>query len=181
MMPTRLQDAVKGVEWGLVLAVLAIFLGFAWGGAFGLAEETLKSGLKANAATVFESAYRGDPELVRKTVDKSWVYYQRAHLHWAALGTAALAQILLLALLTSSGALKFVVSTMLGVGAVGYGAFWLWAGTRAPGLGGTTPAKASLAWLGLPSAGLCLLGTLALLVLMVRAALSHARRPRLPP
>jgi hypothetical protein len=168
-MQSQIQTALKSVKWGLVLSILAILLGFSMGGAFGLAEDILKGGLKASAEAVFETAYRGDAELMKKTVDKSWAYYQRAHLHWAALGTAALAQILLLALLNLNVTLKSVVSAMLGFGAVGYGAYWLWAGSKAPGLGGTGLAKESLAWLGMPSSGLCLLGTVAVLVLTARS------------
>ena len=54
------------------------------------------------------------------------------------------------------------------MGALGYSVFWLLAGLRAPGLGGTGPAKESLAWLAFPSAGLLLLGVVALIVLVVR-------------
>lgn len=168
-MQVQIQEALIKVKWGLALSILAIFLGFAMGGAFGLMEDTLKGGLKASAEAVFETAYKGDAESMKKTVDKSWAYYQRAHLHWAALGTSALAQILLLALLNLNGLLKSVVSAMLGLGAVGYGTFWLWAGTKAPGLGGTGLAKESLAWLGMPASGLCLVGTLAVLALTMRA------------
>lgn len=163
------QAALNNVKWGLALAIVAIFLGFAMGGAFGLAEDTLKGGLKADANAVLETVYKGDTESMKKTVDKSWAYFQRAHLHWAALGTAALAQILLLALLEISARLRLIVSTLLGLGAVGYGAFWLWAGSRAPALGSTGLAKESLAWLGMPSSGLCLLGTFMVLALTVKA------------
>ena len=46
--------------------------------------------------------------------------------------------------------------------------FWLLAARAAPGLGGTDAAKESLAWLAVPSAGLLLLGVLAVIGLTAR-------------
>lgn len=169
-----MATGLKHVRVGIILALFAIFLGFSLGGAFGYMEDTLKGGLKADAEAVRETVYGGDAELLKKTVDKSWVYFQRSHLHWAALGTAALAQILLLSLLNIPSRLKAGVAVMLGSGAVGYGLFWLWAGTRAPGLGGTGAAKESLTWLGMPSSGFCLVGTLLVIVLTARALYARA-------
>jgi hypothetical protein len=56
----------------------------------------------------------------------------------------------------------------LGAGGLGYALFWLLAGFRAPSLGGTGPAKDAFEWLAVPSAGLLLLGIVAVLVLTVR-------------
>ena len=61
-----------------------------------------------------------------------------------------------------------ITGWLLGLGALGYSAFWLWAGFRAPGLGSTGAAKESLRWLAMPSAGAMLLGTLCALVLVAR-------------
>jgi hypothetical protein len=69
-----------------------------------------------------------------------------------------LALCLLLAFLDARTGIRKAASIMLGLGAVGYGSFWLLAAFKAPGLGGTGAAKESLAWLGMPSAALCLLG-----------------------
>ena len=53
-----------------------------------------------------------------------------------------------------------LASIALGLGALGYSSFWLFAGVRAPGLGSTGLAKDSLEWLAVPSAGLCIVGLL---------------------
>ena len=146
------------VRFGLILSVLSIFLGFALGGVFGIFEDAMKGRLKDSAETVREQAYKGDQQAIQKTLDKSWVYVQRSHLHYGAIGTAALALCLLLAFLDVRTGIKKAASILLGLGAVGYGSFWLLAAFKAPGLGGTGAAKESLAWLGMPSAALCLVG-----------------------
>jgi hypothetical protein len=94
---------------------------------------------------------------------------QRAHLHAAGLGTAALAMTLLIVLLGSAPRVTRVVSLARGAGALGYSVYWLWAGFRAPGLGGTGAAKESLKWLAMPSSGLVVLGTAAVTVLCLLA------------
>ena len=47
----------------------------------------------------------------------------------------------------------------LGAGSFGYSLYWMWAGFRAPGLGGTGLAKESLKWLAMPSSGAVVLCT----------------------
>lgn len=168
---------LKPLAWGLVLSVLAIFLGFAVGGFFGAAEDALKGGLESSAQAVLESAYGGDEAEMKKVVDKSWAYMKRAHLHWGAIGTAALAQILLLALLggnVSQPRFGRIASLLLGFGAVGYGLFWLLAAQAAPWLGSTGAAKEAYAWLGFPSAGACLLGTAMVLGASAKAVFSRS-------
>lgn len=144
---------------GLVLSLVSIFLGFLLGGLFGYGEDAMKSRLKASAESVRETVYKGDDAAIKKTLEKSWVYVQRSHLHLGAIGTAALVQCLLLAFLDFRPGLKKAASILLGAGSLGYGIFWLLAAFRAPGLGGTGAAKESLAWLAQPSAAFCLLGT----------------------
>lgn len=155
-----MKPELQPVRIGLLLALASILLGFLVGAAFGLNEDWIKAGLKESAAAVRETVYKGDDEAIRKTLDKSWAYLKRAHLHLGAIGTAALAQCLLLAFLGVPAWLKRTASILLGAGAVGYGLFWLLAGLRAPGLGGTGAAKESLAWLAQPSAGAVIAGTL---------------------
>jgi hypothetical protein len=91
---------------------------------------------------------------------------QRAHLHAGATGTAAVALIGMLVLIGAAPRHLRVTAWLLGLGVLGYSAFWLWAGFRAPGLGSTGAAKESLRWLAMPSAGAMLLGTFCVLLLV---------------
>jgi len=138
------------------------------GGFFGIGEDAMKKNLKASAESVLETKYQSDEAAMKKTLDKSWVYFQRAHLHLGVIGTAALIQSLLLAFLNMPAWIKSWVSIMLGLGSIGYGSFWLLAGLIAPGLGSTGAAKDSLRWLGQPSAALCILGTAGVLFAVLK-------------
>jgi hypothetical protein len=155
---------------GFLLATLTVFLGFALGGLFGLNEDAIKSRLSARAAAVEATVYRGDAAAADAVLAKSRTYMQRAHLHAGATGTAAVALIGMLVLVGVAPRSIRVTGILLGLGALGYSLFWLWAGFRAPALGGTGAAKESLRWLAMPSAGAILLGTLCTLVLTALAA-----------
>ncbi len=148
---------------GLVLALLTLALGFGLGAAFGAAEESLKADLAARAAAVLDSVYHGDQAKVDSVLSKSWVYYQRAHLHAGAMGTAALAMMLLLAQLDAPRRLKTATSIALGLGGLGYSSYWLLAGRAAPALGSTGAAKASLEWLAVPTSGMFIVGLFVLI------------------
>lgn len=161
---------VRAALPGFVLATLTIFLGFALGGLFGLNEDAIKSRLSARAAAVEATVYQGDAAAADAVLAKSWTYMQRAHLHAGATGTAAVALIGMLVLIGAAPRHLRVTAWLLGLGVLGYSAFWLWAGFRAPGLGSTGAAKESLRWLAMPSAGAILLGTLCTLVLTALAA-----------
>jgi multisubunit Na+/H+ antiporter MnhB subunit len=76
---------------------------------------------------------------------------------------------LLLALLGPSSLLARLSAFLFGLGALGYGVYWLLAGLLAPGLGSTGAAKESLAWLAVPGAAMCILG----LVGMAMCAFAH--------
>jgi hypothetical protein len=170
--PALLRNHLPGLRPalpGLLLAVITLLFGYGLGIVFGLNEEIIKSRLSASAAEVQATAYGGDAAAVEAVLEKSWVYMQRAHLHAAGLGTAALAMTLLIVLLGSAPRVTRVVSLALGAGALGYSVYWLWAGFRAPGLGGTGAAKESLKWLAMPSSGLVVLGTAAVTVLCLLA------------
>lgn len=154
------------MRFGLCITLLAILFGFGMGGLFGGFEDLLKNDLKSRAHAVLDSVYKGDQTKLQATIDKAWVYYQRSHLHGAAIGTASLACILALAFMhRPASRTKAVVALALGVGALGYALYWLWAGYRAPELGGTAAAKESLKWLALPTSGAALLGILSMLIL----------------
>ncbi len=156
------------VRIGIVLALLTLLYGFGLGGAFGAFEDNIRGSLEASATAVKDSVYQGDESAMKKITDKSWTYMKRAHLHANGLGTAALAIIFVLAGTRASGRVRGVISTALGLGALGYASFWMFAALTAPALGSTHDAKEALGWLAIPSAGLCILGLLATLVLFVR-------------
>ncbi len=160
---------------GMLLAVLTLLFGFGLGIVFGLNEGIIKSRLKASAAEVRESVYHGDDAAIKSVLEKSWVYMQRAHLHAGGLGTTAVALILLVSLLGRSAGLTRAVSLGLGAGGLGYSVFWLWAGFRAPALGGTGAAKESLKWLAIPSSGAVALATATIAVLLLAMIVRPAR------
>jgi hypothetical protein len=163
---------MRPVRFGVLFAVLTLLFGFGLGGAFGAAEDSLKGHLKAKAEAVKDTIYEGDEAKLGKVTGKSWTYLKRAHLHANGLGTTALA----LSLLTSmflvrlDERFKLGVTTALGVGSLGYSVYWLLAGLSAPALGSTHDAKEGLGWLAIPSAGLLMLGLIAVLGAFVHQA-----------
>lgn len=159
-------ERLRACRWGIVLALLAILFGFAMGGVFGAAEDSLKADLSARAAAVRDTVYGGDDAKIESVLTKSWSYYKRAHMHAGGIGAAALAAILLLAALRRPPPrVRAGVAAAVGLGSVGYPLFWMLAARAAPSLGGTDAAKESLAWLAVPSAGLLLLGVVAVIAL----------------
>lgn len=163
-------DAVRPFLAACLIAVFGIATGAGFGVAFGAFEDDMKAGLKKSADAVLATTYGGDEAKAKAVVDKSWVYYKRAHLHGGALGTQALVLTLLLAALSSvSVRLRQTAALSSSLGALGYGWFWYLAGRAAPGLGGTSAAKESLAWLAQPSALAIVLG-IALTVLAISLA-----------
>lgn len=151
-------ERLRPLAPGLLLALLAVLFGFGMGGAFGAAEDSLKDGLRASGEAVLDSAYGGDEVAMSKVVGKSWSYYKRAHLHANALGTTALASILLLALVGKPGRLEQIGAIAFGAGSLLYGVYWLLAGMRAPGMGSTGAAKESLGFVAIPGSSLCMIG-----------------------
>ncbi len=162
------ESRLRGVRWGVALALLTILFGFVLGGLFGAFEDVLKGGLKESALAVRDTAYGGDEAKMKAVLDKSWTYYQRAHLHGGGIGAVCLGAILLLASLRRPRAMvRRGVALALGLGGFGYALFWMLAARAAPGLGGTGAAKDSLEWLAIPSAGMLLLGLVAVMALLV--------------
>lgn len=172
-------EQLMEMRLGTALAVLTMLYGFGLGGTFGLFEDNIKSHLKSEAQQVLDTEYGGDEAAMKKVTDKSWVYFKRAHLHANGLGTAALALILLLSHLPLDRRVSRLTALALGIGALGYPLFWMLAGLRAPGMGGTGAAKESLQWLAVPSSGLCCVGLLTVALLTARALFSkpHADAP----
>lgn len=157
-MPTQPMTNVRPLAPGILLSLLSIVFGFLLGGAFGAAEDSIKSHLSSSAEAVFETVYQGDAAKRDAVVARSWTYMKRAHLHGGAIGAAALASIVLLALLGRPGRVERASAAAFGAGALVYSSFWLAAGLAAPSLGSTGAAKEALGFLAIPGAGLCLLG-----------------------
>ncbi|MBA3893355.1 MAG: hypothetical protein H0X69_06615 [Gemmatimonadales bacterium] len=168
---SRLRPALPG----LLLSVATLLFGFGLGIVFGYNEDSIKSRPAASAAAVSVPVYRGDAEAAQAVLAKSWTYMQRAHLHAGGLGTSAIGLTVVVVLLGTGAALTRAISVGLGAGSLGCSVFWLWAGFRAPGLGGTGAAKESLDWLAIPSSGAVVLATTAVFVLLLVAL--AGRRP----
>ena len=169
--------SLRPVLPGLCLSTLTLLFGFGLGIVFGLNEELIKGRLAAAADAAPQAVYYQDPGARAAILDKSWTYTQRAHLHAGALGTTAIALTLILVMLGTSARLARILSLALGVGGLGYATFWMWAGFRAPGLGSTGAAKESLKWLAMPSSGLFVLATAAVMLLLLRAGGKAWRTP----
>jgi hypothetical protein len=170
-----IENRLRPVLPGLLLAVLTLLFGFGMGIGFGLNEDGIKDRLKSSAAEVRETVYKGDDAAIKSVLDKSWAYMKRAHLHAGGLGAAALGLTLVLALLGVCPCITRATSLALGVGGLGYSVFWLWAGLRAPGLGSTGLAKESLKWLAMPSSGAFVVATLVVAVMIVMAMAGRQR------
>jgi len=164
---------------GLLLAVLTILFGQGMGIVFGLNEAAIKNHLKTSSAEVRDTVYKGDDAASKVVQDKAWTYMLRAHLHAGAMGGTAVGLIILLGLLGTSSRVAAVISVALGGGSLGYSVFWMWAGFRAPALGGTAAAKESLRWLAMPSAGGFVLATVMVIFLLIAAVVTRKSTDRI--
>jgi hypothetical protein len=169
------SSLLRPVLPGLLLAICTLLFGFGLGVVFGVNEKAIKARLRDSAAAVRDTVYKGDDAAIKTTLERSWVYMQRAHLHAGGLGSASLGLILVLVLLRAPVLAQRAVSLALGTGSLGYSIYWLWAGFLAPGLGGTGRAKESLKWFAMPASGAVVLATVTVAVLLVRAL---AARPK---
>lgn len=157
----RASDVLRAALPGLLFALVTLLSGYAMGVVFELNEDLIKSRLAASADAVSATVYLGDAAAMKAVLGKSWTYMQRAHLHAGGLGSATVGVTLLVVMLGVSAIWTRLISLGLGAGAFGYSVFWLWAGFRAPGLGGTDAAKESMAWLAIPSSGAVVISTVA--------------------
>jgi len=174
-MQKTMLDGLRAMRLGVLLALLGVLFGFAMGGVFGVAEDRLKGGLQARADAVLAERYDGDASKAKAVTDKAWSYYKRAHMHGGGIGAAALAVILLLAGIGASDLVARLAAMGMGAGALGYSAFWLLAGMRAPGLGSTGAAKDSLEWLAVPTAGALVAGLVLAIVVTTRTLFGRPR------
>ncbi len=104
---------LMSVKWGITLAVLTNLLGFVLGAAMGGAEAQIKDAWTAAAQPGLTTIYQNDPQKISAIVESSWKMLQRAHMHAAAVGTAALVLIAILAQLNISDLSKKVFSLCL--------------------------------------------------------------------
>lgn len=168
-MSPQTRSVPKSIAAGACLSLLAIFFGFALGGAFGAFEASIKKRLNDSGSAVLQSVYKGDTAAKDVVVKKSWEYLQRAHMHGGAIGTAALASIATLILLCRLGLMAQLSALAFGSGAFLYSLFWLLAGLMAPGIGSTSAAKESLSFIAIPGAGLSILGLGGTIISVVKA------------
>ena len=169
-----LTPGLRSALVGLGLALLTILYGQGMGIVFGLNEDAIQNRLKASAAEVRLTAYKGDDAAMKVVLANSWNFMRRAHLHAGGMGTTAFALMILVGLLGIPRLASSLIGIGLGAGGLGYSVFWMWAGFRAPGLGTTAAAKESLKWLAMPSAGAFVLATLAVLTLLIAALVSRS-------
>ncbi len=167
-----MQEIMKNIlqtKYGILFALLTLLYGFGLGGAFGLFEDDMKAYLNEKARDASTTVYQGDEVKMKTIIDKSWVYFKRAHLHANGLGTTSLVLVLLLSSFPVQRSVKGITAFCLGIGSLGYALFWMLAGMRAPGMGSTGMAKESLKWLAMPSVGLCFVGLIAVFVLALNS------------
>jgi len=175
-MDASITASLRAMRAGVLLAMLGVLFGFVMGGLFGAFEDSLKGGLAADADAVLATTYGGDTAKAQAVVDKSWAYFKRAHMHGGGIGAASLAVMLVLAAAGAHRRLSAAVALALGIGSIGYPVFWLLAGIRAPGMGGTGAAKESLEWLAVPSSGALLLGLVLAIAATAAALFSRTGR-----
>lgn len=168
-----LTPGLRAALTGLLFALLTILYGQGMGIFFGVNEAGIKNQLKASATAVRESVYKNDDAAIKVVLDNSWNYMKRAHLHAGGMGTTAFALMIVIGLLGISQRITLLLGLALGVGGLGYSVYWMLAGFRAPGLGSTGAAKESLKWLAMPTSGMFVVATLAVLALLVGALLSR--------
>lgn len=168
-MPRSCRTASRPLVAGAALSLLAVLLGYGLGGLFGANEDAVKGRLRASADAALVESYGNDRQKADAVVSKSWSYLKRAHMHWGAMGAGALAIIAFLSAVGGAGRLGSVSAVSVGAGAVLYGLFWLLAGLKAPGLGGTSQAKDVYEFVAVPGAGLSIIGVAGALAAALRA------------
>lgn len=141
------------IKYGVALALVAILFGGALGLSFGCCEDLIKSSLEEKTKPVLNDKYKGDPEAAKKVLNKSWVYYKRAHLHSQTMGIISIVFSVIIAWLGFNPKIQMSLSLLGGFGSLGYGIFWLLAANLAPGMGSTDAAKESVALVAQASGG----------------------------
>lgn len=163
-----MEEKIYTVRWGIVLAVLTILFGFALGALMGGAEPQIKEYWQSLAQPGLVSIYHNDPQKITEIVNRSWKMLQRAHMHAAAIGTAVLILMFVLAQLRTKILYKQIGSVLLGLGGLGYSLSWFLVAFQAPVVGDIHAVKAGIHLLAAPSIGMLLLGTMIVLFLGIK-------------
>jgi len=151
-----LNERIKSVRWGLLLAIGTLLFGIVMGVAFGVVEDTFKDWIKASIGLYPELHDSG-------SASKTWRYAQRAHFHATGVGAFTLGMIVLLALTNLRPQLKSVTAVLIGLGGL-YPLAWLSIFLYSPSMG-RGPAHEALATLVPTYAGVaCLLVGFAILM-----------------
>ncbi|WP_196600386.1 hypothetical protein [Pectinatus frisingensis] len=85
-----MSENLNTVRWGILLSVITILFGFIIGAAMGGAESQIKDYWMTLAQPGLVNVYQNDPQKITDIINSSWKMLQRAHMHAAAIGTAAL-------------------------------------------------------------------------------------------
>jgi len=92
---------------------------------------------------------------------------KRAHLHSQTMGVISIAFSFLVAWLAYPAKAQLAISLLSGLGALGYGFFWMLSGYLAPGMGSTGAAKESVGLIAQASGGAFFVAGLLLFSILV--------------
>lgn len=112
----------QAVRWGLVLALLTLFMGVYLGIHFGKDEADIKKYLKEKATA--SAFYKGDEEAITKGAAAGWKYLKRSHEHFQGLGAISIGLVLLLSATWLKPLFKTLISIGVGTGSLIYPLFW---------------------------------------------------------
>ncbi len=160
---------------GLVMALVAAWSGLVLGGIFGGLEPQAHELLADRARDVTQTVYAGNAEAAAAGEKIGWTFWRRAHVHASAMGTTALAFMVVISLLPAGAMMRRAAAYALGVGAIGYPCFLVLAGWLAPVIGTSMATKERCAWLAIPSAGAYLIGSGIVAVIVIRALFADGR------
>ncbi|PIR01749.1 MAG: hypothetical protein COV66_00100 [Nitrospinae bacterium CG11_big_fil_rev_8_21_14_0_20_45_15] len=154
------------IKYGVALALISILLGISLGLGFGCCEDTIVDKFKKDSTEVLDTVYDGSQKKANRVVNKSWNYMIRAHLHSQTMGVISLVFSLLVAGLKFAPRWQLGISIFSGLGALGYGTFWLLAGFLAPRMGSTSASKNAIELLAQGSAGCFFVSAIVLFALL---------------
>ena len=170
------RDDLRALWLGLILSIGTLLMGFGMGVVFGAGEKPLRGALTELAAESI-AATPGESVLSAEgRVEKAWTFLRRSHLHANGMATTALILIALTPMLGAHRRTQRMISSLLGLGSIGYASFLIVAAYRTPVMGDPVLAKESLKWLAMPSAGVYVIATCVFLGLLIRWVWSGGRR-----